>query len=117
MRKSMRSSKRRRIDGTKKITLPTKEDCTNEIDDDSDQEDNEEDMDNDSEEESKNDGDNDKYEEDFVDDETKESEDSQATFKSCTLISDNDENENEDDTLRLVEELKNLGIRSSESNI
>ncbi|KFY04132.1 hypothetical protein O988_00968 [Pseudogymnoascus sp. VKM F-3808] len=100
----------------KEDCVADKEDSTREIDDDSEQEDNKEGINNDNEEESKNDGDNDEYEEVFVDDETEDSEDSQATVMSCTLISGNDKNENEDDTLRLVDELNNLGIRSNESS-
>ncbi|KFX87765.1 hypothetical protein V490_08039 [Pseudogymnoascus sp. VKM F-3557] len=96
------------------------ENSDDEIDDDREEEDNEEDMDNDSEQESENDDDNDEYEEDFVDDEAEDSEDSQATFLPSTLISDNGSDEDEEtsgteseaETLCLVDELKNLGIRS-----
>jgi hypothetical protein len=96
------------------------EDDEDETDDSNEEEGDGEEVDDDSEEEGENDADNDEYEEDFVDDETEGSEDSQATFLPSALNSDNDSNEeeevsgNEDETLSLVEELENLGIRSDE---
>jgi hypothetical protein len=95
------------------------EDENNDSSEEEEEEDEEEDS---TDEEGGTEGENDEYEEDFVDDETEDSEDSQATFFPSAVNSDNDSNEEEEETengyetLSLVEELENLGIRSDESN-